>query len=158
MRSWTDRLAAAALAASLAAGAGAAPPPRGPADPLPSAGVPVEVHKVRFPDYNKDGTLKSEMFGDKALVEGNIVTITNLRMEMYEQGKLVTSFWAESCRYNRDAGTLESDSAVRVVRSGMMMTGDGMDWKKGSSVVVIRRNVRMLTIGGSEWFKVEKRK
>jgi hypothetical protein len=152
---WNNKLAAAALAAMLASGAAEAVTVP---DLVPSAAGPVEVLKVRFPDYNPDGTLKSEMFGDKAIIEGNIITISNLRVEMYEAGRLVTSFWAESCRYDRAAGTLVSDSPVRVVRTGMMMTGEGLEWKKNTSVVVIRRQVRMLTIGGTEWFKVEKRK
>lgn len=158
MPSWTNHFAILILAAALTSGAAGAPQPSDGGDLIPASAGPVTVTKVRFPTYNPDGTLKSEMFGDTALIEGNILTIANLRVEMYTAGKLVTSFWAESCRYDRVSGTLESDSLVRVVRSGMMMTGTGLDWKKGSTEVVIRSNVRMLTIGGSEWFKVEKRK
>lgn len=160
MKLWTDKrrarfLATGLLAAALAGGAAAAPPLP---ELAPPGSGPVEIQKVRFPDYNPDGSIKSEMFGDKALVEGNIIMISNLRVEMYEQGRLVTSFWAETCRYDKAAGTMESDSPVRVIRSGLIITGDGMDLKKSESVVVLRRNVRVLTIGGAGWFKVEKKK
>lgn len=126
--------------------------------PLSTGGQPVEVVKVRFPDYNPDGTLKSEMFGDRALIEGNVITISNLRVEMYEMGRLITTFWAETCRYDKAGGVLTSDSPVRVMRSGVVMTGEGMDWKKGIPAVMIRRNVRVVTVGGVEWFQQEKRK
>jgi hypothetical protein len=124
----------------------------------PKEAGPLEVFKFRLPDYNADGTLKSEMFGDKAVIDGDLITISNLRVEMYDAGRLVTSFWAETCQFNKARGTLNSDSPVRVMRSGMMMTAEGLDWKKGNTVVELRRNVRVLTIGGAEWFKVEKKK
>jgi hypothetical protein len=125
---------------------------------LSSETGPVEAFKIRFPDYNPDGTLKSEIFGDRAVMDGNIINLTNLRVELYEKEVMVTSFWAESCRYDKKTGSLETDSPVRVMRSGMMITGEGLDWKKGDAVVIIRRNVRVMTIMGTEWFKVEKRK
>lgn len=155
MRSWTNSVAGVLLALVLAV---AVPPPLPAQLSLPAGGQPMKVIKVRFPDYNSDGTLKSEMFGDEALIEGNIITITNLRVEMYERGQLVTSFWAENCRYDKAKGVLETDSPVRVTRSGLVVTGDGMDWKKGDSVVILRRNVRVVAAGGAAWFKREMKK
>jgi hypothetical protein len=155
MRSWTNRLAGSALVLALAV---SLPPSLSAQMTLPAGGAPAEVVKFRLPDYNPDGTLKSEMTGDKGLIDGNVITITNLRVEMYEQGRLVTSFWAESCRYDQAAGVLDSDSPVRVTRSGLLVTADGLDWKKGETVVTLRRNVRVVTAGGTDWFKQEKKK
>ncbi len=155
MRSWINRLARMALVPAFLAMLPSALPQE---TLFPASGPPMEVVKVRLPDYNPDGTLKSVMFGDKALIEGHVFTITNLRVELYEKEQLVTTFWAESCRYDKDKDVLDSDSPVRVTRPGLVITGDGLDWKKGESVVVLRRNVRVVMAGGAEWFKVEKKK
>jgi hypothetical protein len=155
MQSWINRWAGLALVLALAE---ALPLNVRAQLTVPGGGVPVEVVKVRFPDYNSDGTLKSEMFGDRALIDGNIITLFNLRVEMYEQGQLVTTFWAETCRYDKARGVLESDTPVRVMRSGLVITGDGMDWNKNDKVVILRRNVRVVTTGQTTWFKQEKLK
>ena len=155
MRSWSNRLAVPALWL----GMGLLFPDVGLSQvSLPPSGAgPSEVVKVRYPDYNPDGSLKSVMLGDKALIDGDTVTFSNLRVEMYEEGKLVTSFWAETCQYNKVTGVLKSDSPVRVVRTGLVLTGDGMDWKKGETQVVIRRNVRLVSLRNGGWFTQEKR-
>jgi hypothetical protein len=155
MRSWINRVTCTALVLGIVVGM---PKPLPAQLSFPTTGQPVEVIKFRLPDYNSDGTLKSEMFGDRAVIEGNLIVITTLRVEMYEQGQLVTSFWAESCRYDKAKGELETDSPVRVTRAGLVITGDGMDWKKGEPQVTLRRNVRVVAAGGAAWFKREKKK
>lgn len=155
MPSWNKRLIVPLMAAVLAA---CATLPVSGQGVLSSDSGPVEAFKIRFPDYYPDGTLKSEIFGDRAVMDGNVINLTNLRVELYEKEVMVTSFWAEQCRYDKKTGSLETDSPVRVMRSGMMITGEGLDWKKGESMVIIRRKVRVMTIAGAEWFKLEKRK
>ena len=145
-------LVAAVLAAVLSVAPAFAQGPRPGAD----AG-PMEVTGFRLPEYHPDGTLKSEMFGETALIEGDAITIRNLRVEVYEAGLLATSFWGEQCRYNRKTGALTSDFPVRVIRAGLVITGDGLDWKKGETVVTLRRNVRVTTVRSMGWMKVEKR-
>jgi len=135
-----------------AVGPGRAQGPR----PAPASG-PMEAAGFRLPDYHPDGTLKSEMFGETATIDGDRITIWNLRVEVYEAGRLATSFWGEQCRYDRKTGWLTSDTPVRVIRAGLLITGDGMDWEKGETVVTLRRNVRVTTVRSMGWMKAEKR-
>jgi len=150
MRSWTDRIGR-LLILLLVGGAGLARAQF----PRPGPGGPVEATGVRIPDYHPDGTLRSELLGDSAVLEGPFVVIKNVRVEVYEAGRLTTSFWGESCRYDRAAGRLMSDSPVRLTRPGLVVTGDGLDWKRGDSVVTIRRNVRVLSVRAGSWMQPE---
>ena len=155
MRVWSDRVSAWLAALVVVAWV---PAPTNAQIPRPAPGAgPMEVTQFRLPDYNPDGTLKSEMIGELAVIDGAVITIRNLRVELYEGGQLVTSFWGESCRYDNKTGKLTSDYPVRVIRSGLVIAGEGLDWNKGETVVTVRRNVRVTSVRSMGWLKVEKR-
>ncbi len=155
MRSWLD--SAPALLVTLLAAACSVAPARAQGPRMIAETGPVEVTGLRLPDYHSDGTLKSELFGDTAIFDGDLITVRNLRVEVYEAGRLATSFWGESCRYDRATGKVTSDSPVRVIRAGLLITGEGLDWKRGETTVTIRRKVRVTTVRSMGWMNVEKR-
>lgn len=125
---------------------------------LPDAGIgPVTIENLRLPDYGEDGRLRSVMFGERAVKDGQVVRITQARVELYEEGRLHTTMWAAACAYDMETGILTSDTAVRLTRAGLVVTGEGLHWKNGETVVTILRNVRVATVQGKEWFKRETR-
>lgn len=114
-----------------------------------------EVTNFRLPEHGEDGQLKSLMLGDRASIspEG-LITIQNLRFELYGGGRTNLRVWAERCVYDRKAGVVTSDAPVRIERPGMQITGKGLSWSSTDGRVRILTDVRLLGLGGRSWFQV----
>ena len=105
-----------------------------------------EISGFRVPDYDEEGNLKSQLHGDYAKIRPNDeVEITNLKIETYDRGSepemLVTS---PHCVYNRQSGSARSESALRIARDNMIITGEGYVWDSGSERFIIRRKARVV--------------
>ena len=56
----------------------------------------MEVGGVRAPYYDEEGTLKAELFGEHAkILEGGIAEVTNIRIDVFEEGAVFMCFCAE---------------------------------------------------------------
>ena len=108
-----------------------------------------EVMNFRLPEYDAAGMLKSQIFGDRAkIARDGVITIDNLRMEFYEGSATNIHLWAERCVYDRQGGAVSSDTAVRVVHDGMVMTGIGLRWSTNDPRVHILADVKLVVSGG----------
>jgi hypothetical protein len=110
------------------------------------SGYAQEISGFRVPDYDAEGNLKSQLYGDYAQIRPNDeVEITNLKIETFGKGSdpemLVTS---PHCVYNRQSGSARSESALRIARDNMIITGEGYVWDSGSERFVIRRKARVV--------------
>lgn len=58
----------------------------------------MEVSGVRAPYYDDEGNLKAQLYGGHArIMEGQIADITNLRIDVYEEGEIFMTLFAPQC-------------------------------------------------------------
>ena len=86
----------------------------------------MELEGFRVPEYDDDGTMKSQLFGKRALMrKNNKVVITDLRIEFYDAGKSNAVVTAPHCLYDRVRQTAKSPGAVKIEMEEMTVTGRG---------------------------------
>ncbi len=85
-----------------------------------------EVTGFRVPEYDEQGNLKAQLFGDFARVlPDGLIEITGLKMERFQDGEVEVRITAPQCTYDRRANKGGSDSEVRIAGSNMVVTGKG---------------------------------
>jgi hypothetical protein len=83
----------------------------------------------RVPEYDDNGKLKTELFGDTARVlPDGVIEITQLKIDVYNKGQVDMTVTAPKCAYNQKEGLAKSDSDVRIARENMVVTGVGFTW------------------------------
>lgn len=89
----------------------------------------VHAEGIRVPEYNDDGSLKSEMFGDSArqLPDG-LLEIVNLRINFYDKGTLNGFVMTPRCIYNRDERVVFSNADVTMQQGDVLISGTGFRW------------------------------
>ena len=97
---------------------------------------------IQVPEYDDQGRLKSRLFGDRAEMQPDgRIRITNLRIQIYKEGVEEAKVWAERCLFNRKDKSAISDSAVRLEKGNMRVTGTGMRWLNYISGSVILASI-----------------
>lgn len=103
------------------------------------------VTRFRVPQYDSEGRLTSQIFGDFAEVLTNgIIRITGLLLEMYQGTQVTMRVTAETCRFDRARGVAVSESAVRMDRTNLTVTGVGFAWHGSEDRVQLFQNVRVV--------------
>ena len=105
------------------------------------------VEDLRLPiEHYKDGRIKSQlMAGVAKLPERGDIEAWRVKLELYSKdGKLDTQVLTDECRYNRDKGITTSESNVRIEKSGIVITGTGLEWSTEQQLVKILDNVRVV--------------
>ncbi len=87
------------------------------------------VSGFRVPEYDDEGHLKSELFGEFARVlPDGVIEISQLKIDVYNKGQVDMTVTAPQCAYNQKEGLAKSDSDVRIARENMVVTGVGFSW------------------------------
>jgi hypothetical protein len=87
------------------------------------------VTGFRVPDYDAEGHLKSELFGELARVlPDGVIEISQLKIDVYNKDRVDMTVTAPKCAYNQKDGLAKSDSDVRISRENMVVTGVGFTW------------------------------
>lgn len=103
------------------------------------------IKGFRYPDYDNQGQLKTEISGDKArFLPQNLIQITNLRMTFYEESKMVMHISTPLCFFDRVKQTAVSTSEVCVTRAEIIITGRGFDWSEKDGLIHINNNARVI--------------
>jgi lipopolysaccharide export system protein LptA len=98
----------------------------------------LEVAGFRVPEYDTQGVMTSQLFGDRAEMEGKgEVKITGLRMEFYREGKTVMRVSSPYCFYNQKTREARSDAPVAADLDQVEVRGRGFLFKAGESTVKI---------------------
>lgn len=97
-------------------------------DSTPAAGA-VRAEGIRVPDYDEQGRMKSEVYGDVAreLPDGNI-ELFNLRLFLYKEGALDGTAETPRCIYNRKERMLFSNADITMQQGNMLVSGTGFRW------------------------------
>jgi len=106
------------------------------------------IQQFRLPDYDRDGQLKSQLFGDQARVlNADEVEVTNLRIELYEGTQVTTRVSAPQCLYHRKQNAAASDGAIRIARENAVITGERFTWRAGDNHFLIESNAQVVIRG-----------
>jgi lipopolysaccharide export system protein LptA len=96
----------------------------------------MEVTGFRVPEYDGQGVMTSQLFGDRAEMEGGgEIKITGLRVEFYKEGKTVVTVTSPYCFYNQKTREAHSDAPVAADMERMQMRGRGFLLQSSNSAV-----------------------
>ena len=111
----------------------------------------MEVRGVRAPYYDVQGELKAQLYGGHAkMLEGGVADITNLRIDVFQDGEVAMTVFAPQCftRINDDGGrktlTVYSDGDVLVDMDEMTITGRGFNFASDSNRFEIQHDAKVL--------------
>ena len=92
-------------------------------------GAGMEVSGFRVPDYDDQGQLRAQLYGEHAKVlEGGEVEITNLKIEMYKDGEVSMTVFSPHCFFNKDSRQAHSEGRVLIESGLMTIVGRGFTW------------------------------
>lgn len=104
-----------------------------------------EITQFRVPEYDENGQMESQIFGDYAkIIDDSNIDITGLRIEFYDGDDVDILVTAPHCLYNRARGQAESDSSVRIARDNTVITGADFSYSMEAQQFVIRKNARVV--------------
>ena len=108
----------------------------------------LEISEFRVPEYDAQGVMTSQLFGDLAVMGSNsIVNITGLRIEFYKDSNTVMKVTSPYCFYNQKTREAQSDAPVAADMERMHVRGQGYFLKPGDNTVRILNESRV-TIEG----------
>ncbi len=105
-------------------------------------GNSMTVDNFKVVEYTPEGELDWALFGEKAVVLGDRVTLEVVQANL-RQGDRTTIVRSPACRFDRGARIVRSHSGVAVHGKGMVITGDGFDLDLEKHQLLVRRNVRI---------------
>jgi lipopolysaccharide transport protein LptA len=109
---------------------------------LPAAAqkdMDMEFAGFRAPEYDERGVMISQIFGDRAEMQGGGEwKITGLRVELYQDGKTAATVTSPYCFFDQKTREVHSDAPVAAVLDRLTMSGRGFLYK------VTERSVHVL--------------
>ncbi len=89
----------------------------------------MEIIGFRVPDYDDDGRLRAQLYGEHAMVlEDDEVEISNLKIDMYRDGKVVMTVFSPHCFFDRETRVAHSTGRVLIESGLMTIVGRGFRW------------------------------
>jgi lipopolysaccharide transport protein LptA len=105
----------------------------------------MEISGFRVPEYDEQGVMTSQIFGDRAEMQGGgEVKITGLRAEFYQDGKTAATVTSPYCFYNQKTREVHSDAPVAAVLDRLTMSGRGFLLKVNESSVHVLDESRVV--------------
>lgn len=88
----------------------------------------MEISGFRVPEYDDQGQMTSQLFGDHAeLQPGSDVEINGARMEFYRDGEMFMTVRSSHCFYNQKTREAHSEAPVSADMEGVHLTGTGFE-------------------------------
>ena len=86
----------------------------------------MEISGFRVPDYDKQGMMTSQLFGDRAEMEGNgKVKITGVSMEFYKDDEVYMTVTSPHCFFDQKTREAHSDAPIAADMKGIHVRGRG---------------------------------
>ncbi|MBN2162413.1 MAG: hypothetical protein JXR25_03270 [Pontiellaceae bacterium] len=111
----------------------------------------MQVSGVRAPYYDEKGNLKAQLFGGHAkMLEGGVADVTDIRIEVYEEGIVVMTLFAPQCftRVVEQEGTkvlsVESEGDVLIEMKQVSVSGRGFRFNSSTTQFEILANATVL--------------
>jgi hypothetical protein len=113
-------------------------------------GAGMEVSGFRVPDYDDAGQLRAQLYGGYAKVlDGGLVEITNLKIEMYREGKVAMTLFAPHCFFNMETHQARSEGRVLIESEMMTVVGIGFTWSSEDGRFDILHDSKVLVKQGA---------
>ncbi len=97
-------------------------------------------------EFHESGRVKTRLRAEKVspVSSGNHIQAEQVVLDFFdEQGEPQGRLWAEDCRIDRDRGEVVSESALRMERPGVTLTGRGFRWHMETQTLEIFHDVRV---------------
>ena len=92
-------------------------------------GTGMEISGFRVPDYDDQGELRAQLYGEHAKVlGGGEVEISNLKIEMYRDGEVAMTVFSPHCFFNMETRQAHSEGRVLIESGVMTIVGRGFTW------------------------------
>jgi len=118
-----------------------------------------EIKDFRVPEFDANGVLKSEIFGDVAKpVSDNLIRITGLRIIMYKNKEVEATLTSEHCTVDRKSRDAFSNADVKIVRGNVVITGKGFRWGAETQRIEILNKFHMVMLGNVKVWPLVKEK
>jgi len=86
----------------------------------------MEISGFRVPDYDEQGVMTSQLFGDRAEMEGDgMVRITGVNMEFYKDEEVYMTVTSPHCFFDQKTRKAHSDAPVAADMEGVHVRGRG---------------------------------
>lgn len=104
----------------------------------------MEISGFRVPEYNEQGEMTSQLFGDRAVMgKGDSVKMDDVRVEFYDDGEVLLYAESPTCLYDREEGVAHSEAPVRAEMDGVVLTGKGFELQTEDRMVHVLQNCRV---------------
>jgi len=118
-----------------------------------------EIRDFRVPEFDADGTLKSEIFGDLAKpLPDNKIAITGLRIVMYKGKGVDATLTAAHCTVDRRDKNAFSNAEMKIVRGNVTITGKGFRWSSDGQRIEVLNKFHMVMTGSVKVWPLVKEK
>lgn len=110
---------------------------------------PQDAQSIRgfeVPEFDRENRLQSMLYGELArLLPSGMVDITDMRIEFYDDDRVVEMLvTAETCLYDRNTRSAESDAEVRIARDNIIITGRGFNWQPDEEQFQIHNEAKVV--------------
>jgi lipopolysaccharide export system protein LptC len=114
-----------------------------------------EINDFRIPEFDANGVLKSEIFGQKAkILPENKIRITGLQIILYKKRLVASSsnevdavLTSEHCTIDQKSKDAFSNAEMKIVRENVVITGKGFRWSAVNQRIEILNNFYMVMTG-----------
>ena len=117
----------------------------------PSASAQLEGQTVkgfRLPEYDEDGTLKQQLYGETAtFLPDGIIQLTGLKIEIFHDGEVTARVFSPRCDYDPTRKRAASKEHIRVVTEKAVLMGDGFAWNGENEQFQIFKNAKVILDG-----------
>ena len=111
----------------------------------------MEVAGVRAPYYNEKGELQAQLYGGRArILEGGTADVTNIRIDVYENGVVTMAVFAPQCftrvfeKDNARVLAVESEGDVLIDMEDMTICGHGFRFSSDGNRFEILSEAKVL--------------
>lgn len=103
------------------------------------------IRNFSLPEYNEAMQLVSRIEGDTAkAVDDDSFDITNLRLEMYQNGKINARVTSPTCRFNKRKNQGWSKGAIRITLEDLVVTGEDYQFNGKKEQIHIQKNAKVV--------------
>lgn len=103
------------------------------------------VKGFRLPEYDAQGRLTQQLFGETAaFLEGGIIQLTGLRLELFRNGEVTARVFSPECAYDPVRKRAASKEHIRIVAQKAVLSGDGFAWNGENEQFQIFRNAKVV--------------
>lgn len=105
----------------------------------------MEITGFRVPEYDEEGIMTSQLFGDRAVMQGGgKVKIDGVSMDFYRDGEVFMKVKSPYCFFNQKTNEARSDAPLEADMEGVRVRGRGYILKSNKRTVQIHEDSQVV--------------